>query len=338
MVDTNVAALEKDEARFLQDFSLTLSERYSSSEDEKLLDDSAVLAHEIPLRIKQAVNRFRLEDSESWLVLRGHLVDQQRIGLTPVDWRNRPLRGAACPEEILLILYSALLGDPFGWRTQQDGRLIHEVFPIQKDKHAQLGTGSSEVLTWHTEDAFHPFRADYLLLFAMRNHDRVPTTVGRLDLKSIHSDLIQVLFEERFIIRPDESHLPHNNTAAESGNAAFDQISSMQSNPNLVAILEGDRASPYVRLDPYFMDTPHGDHEARAALKAIISAIDANMSEVALQSGDLLFLDNRRAVHGRPAFRAKFDGSDRWLKRINVTRDLRKSRYARDSSKCRLIG
>ena len=34
---------------------------------------------------------------------------------------------------------------------------------------------------------------------------------------------------------------------------------------------------------------------------------------------------------------AKYDGTDRWLKRINVTRDLRKSRGSRSHSASRLI-
>jgi hypothetical protein len=34
-------------------------------------------------------------------------------------------------------------------------------------------------------------------------------------------------------------------------------------------------------------------------------------------------------VHGRKPFKARHDGTDRWLKRLDVTLDLRKSRAAR---------
>jgi len=37
-------------------------------------------------------------------------------------------------------------------------------------------------------------------------------------------------------------------------------------------------------------------------------------------------------VHGRKPFTARFDGTDRWLKRVCITRDLRKSRDARAHS------
>lgn len=41
------------------------------------------------------------------------------------------------------------------------------------------------------------------------------------------------------------------------------------------------------------------------------------------------FLDNCRIVHERKPFKARHDGTDRWLKRLNVACDLRKSRSSR---------
>lgn len=43
---------------------------------------------------------------------------------------------------------------------------------------------------------------------------------------------------------------------------------------------------------------------------------------VRLEPGDLLVVDNRRAIHGRSAFPARYDGFDRWLQRMYVARDL----------------
>ena len=61
------------------------------------------------------------------------------------------------------------------------------------------------------------------------------------------------------------------------------------------------------------------------------------MTEVVLRPGDVLFIDNYRVVHGRKPFKARYDGTDRWLKRIGVTRDLRKSRAARETAASRII-
>jgi alpha-ketoglutarate-dependent taurine dioxygenase len=84
------------------------------------------------------------------------------------------------------------------------------------------------------------------------------------------------------------------------------------------------------------MDVPEDD-EAQAALNALVRAVDNCLMEVVLKPGDCLFVDNYKAVHGRKSFKAKYDGTDRWLKRVNITRDLRKSRNARAHSASRII-
>ena len=61
------------------------------------------------------------------------------------------------------------------------------------------------------------------------------------------------------------------------------------------------------------------------------------MKDVRLQPGDIAFIDNYRAVHGRESFRARYDGTDRWLKRLNITRNLRGSRAWRPAADHRII-
>jgi enduracididine beta-hydroxylase len=94
---------------------------------------------------------------------------------------------------------------------------------------------------------------------------------------------------------------------------------------------------PYIRLDPYFMDRDQLDPEAQEALDAIVRSLDAALQDLVLRPGDFVFIDNYRTVHGRRPFKARYDGHDRWLKRINITKDLRKSRDARLASAERLI-
>lgn len=61
------------------------------------------------------------------------------------------------------------------------------------------------------------------------------------------------------------------------------------------------------------------------------------MRDIILQPGDCCFIDNYRAVHGRKPFTANYDGYDRWLKRLNITRDLRKSQKMRAKPLSRVI-
>jgi Fe(II)/alpha-ketoglutarate-dependent arginine beta-hydroxylase len=300
---------------------------FEKLDSDEALHRATVLAHQLPTRIRLYLNAFRLEQLSGVLCISGYVVDQDRVGPTPAHWRDRPHSSPAHREELLLLLYGSLLGDPFSWGTQQDGRLIHDVIPIRGHEHEQLGSSSEALLTWHTEDAFHPMRGDFLSFACIRNPYRAVTTVGYADSLDLPVSVEQVLFEERFIIRPDESHLAKNNSVP--GPEAFENIEQMQRNPDRVAVLFGDPNQPYIRADPYFMTVEDNDHEARTALDELVKAMDELMCDVRLESGDFCFLDNFRVVHGRMPFKARHDGTDRWLKRINLTSDLRKSKAAR---------
>ena len=296
---------------------------FGSDEDLRL---STLFAHELPSRIRYALNSFRLERMSGVLRISGYIVDHDRIGSTPGHWRGQPSPATTRREELLLILFSSLLGDPFAWATQQNGRLIHDVLPIKGHEYEQLGSSSESPLTWHTEDAFHPLRGDFLSFACLRNPYATATTIGYADALNLPDTTKAVLFEERFMIRPDESHLAKNNTAADA--VTFADIDEMQNNPRPIAILFGDPARPYIRADPYFMSVDSDDHEARYALEQFVKEMDGKMVDLQMESGEFCFLDNFRVVHGRKPFKARHDGTDRWLKRANVARDLRKSRAA----------
>ncbi|MEU6431365.1 guanitoxin biosynthesis L-enduracididine beta-hydroxylase GntD [Microbispora sp. NPDC046973] len=308
---------------------------FAHMESDEALHRANLLAHELPPRIRLAMDAFRLERTSGVLRISGYEVDQERVGPTPAHWRECPRPSPTRREDLMLILLSSLLGDPFAWATQQDGRLIHDIIPIRGHEQEQLGSSSDALLTWHTEDAFHPLRGDFLSFACIRNPYAAATTIGYSDALNLPESVTSVLFEERFTILPDESHLAKNNSAP--ARATFQGVEEMQHNPTLVPVLFGDPADPYIRADPYFMRVAPDDHEAQAALDHFVKQMDENMVDLSLEAGEFCFIDNFRVVHGRKPFKARHDGTDRWLKRINVTRDLRKSRAQRPSSQERLI-
>jgi hypothetical protein len=61
---------------------------------------------------------------------------------------------------------------------------------------------------------------------------------------------------------------------------------------------------------------------AQSALAALHRAVKTATQHVVLAAGDLLVIDNDRAVHGRTPFTPRYDGTDRWLKRSLVMRAL----------------
>ncbi|MDT7543402.1 MAG: hypothetical protein QOE33_3306 [Acidobacteriota bacterium] len=323
----------------------TVTARYTSVEDKNFLDEMNVIAHDLPQRVRRFLNNFKYHELPGGACLiTGYLVDDERIGRTPNHWSEKHEVSPTLDEELLFALFGSLLGDVIGWMTQQDAYLIHDVLPIKSDEDAQISTGSLQPIWWHNEDAFHPFRGDYVSLMCLRNPDGVPTTLASMDMLKLNPRQINILFEPHFIQQPDESHAEKNGAArhhlAETDDDlsknAYQHIEDMHRNPMKRPILYGVKQSPYICIDPYFMSPP-GNDEAQSALNALISAVDSCLSEVVLNPGDFLFVDNFRAVHGRRPFKAKYDGRDRWLKRMNVTRDLRKSRSARTTCTSRVI-
>jgi hypothetical protein len=59
---------------------------------------------------------------------------------------------------------------------------------------------------------------------------------------------------------------------------------------------------------------------------------------VVLKPGDLLLVANHRLVHGRQAFRPRYDGTDRWMRHCMVTLDLGRSLARRPSAEDRRVG
>lgn len=318
--------------------------RYGQVENQEFLDEADVIAHDLPRRLRKAMRAFRLfEPDEALLMVSGWPVDEEKIGPTPTHWKQQGPENDTAAEDMLLVLLGSLLGEPIAWSTQQDGRVVHHILPIKGHEQEQLGSGSEVLLTWHVEDAFHPYRGDYLGMMCLRNPDRVPTTFAPIRKVRLTPDQLTVLSSPHFTIRPDESHLPRNR-----GNGshppeveavlqrAYQKIEQMWKEPEKIPVLFGDPRAPYIRLDPYFMDEPE-DPVARSTFQELTRQIEEALEDQVLEPGDFCFIDNFQAVHGRKPFKARYDGRDRWLKRINVARDLRKSRESRLSAASRVL-
>ncbi|MFD0884204.1 guanitoxin biosynthesis L-enduracididine beta-hydroxylase GntD [Streptosporangium algeriense] len=322
-----------------------LAQRHDTVESAEFQRESRTYAEELPRRVRQAINEYKLTERSGTLVISGLPVDDASLGPTPADWKEKRTSSTTLRHDIAFFLVAALLGEPIGWATQQDGRVMHDIFPIKKYEHDQIGWGSAQDLTWHTEDAFHPLRTDYLGLMCLRNLEGVETTVADVADVELDPEVRALLSERRFFILPDDSHRPQNGVAAgtehdervaELRERSLRAVERALSDPEPIAVLFGDPHSPYVRVDPHYMRGAQGEVE-QAALEKFCSAVDSVLTGVVLKPGDIFFLDNYRVVHGRKPFRARFDGTDRWLRRLNVTRDLRKSREFRLDGAARVI-
>lgn len=295
--------------------------RHASVEDLGFLDEAATYAQELPRSLRAFLNDFRIREPAGLCLISGYPVDDSKIGKTPPHWRGGSSNGSggspALEEEIFLNLCGALLGEAIGWAHQRDGLICQDLLPIKGHEHEMLGSGSKQDLVWHTEDARYAHRGDYIGLMCLRNPDAVPTTFVSIDEIEVDRAKVKPLFEPRFVFLPDPSH-------------------PADSERERAAVLFGDPEDPYVRFDPYSMEEPESE-EDREAFDYLVRVVDQALTGIALEAGDCVFIDNYKTVHGRSSFKPRFDGTDRWLKRVNITRDLRKSRGVRQGTASRVI-
>ncbi|HEY5835775.1 guanitoxin biosynthesis L-enduracididine beta-hydroxylase GntD [Streptomyces sp.] len=328
-------SLNQQEAEEISGLLAELRDDFASAEEPEFLLDAPVHARRLPRRVQDHLNRFRREEP-GFTVITGHRVDDTVVGPTPSHWNQLGTPSPTLDQDLLLVLYGALLGDVFGWATQQDGRMVHDVLPIKVNEGQQLGSAADVLLDWHTEDAFHPHRPDWVVLACLRNPTDTPTTIATADHLRLSDEDVAVLFEPRFRILPDNSHLPQHNSAP---GVDFGAVERMFTDAPSIPLLWGDPDRPYMRVDRSFWGVADpADVTAGAVLERFTDAIEAQLREVVLRPGDFCFLDNYKVAHGRKPFPARYDGTDRWLKRVCVTRDLRKSRTDRPHLLSQVLG
>lgn len=226
----------------------------------------------------------------------------------------RDIHPAAAAMSVIL----GCLGEQYGFSPELGGRIVQDILPERAFEAHEISVGSAVGLSSHVEMAFSPFRSDYVALLCLRaDHDRqAATPVASIDaiLPLLDSKTVGVLSEPRFRTRVDRSYLLETEV---KGDLWIDPI----------CVFNGPSSRPHLRID--FAETQGKDTAAEEALRTLGQAIvDAEIA-VKLLSGDLLIIDNNRAVHGRTPFIARYDGHDRWLLRAFVTKDLRRSEHLR---------
>ncbi|MFI6157162.1 TauD/TfdA family dioxygenase [Kitasatospora sp. NPDC051170] len=250
-----------------------------------------------------------VDTADGLFVLRGLDVDDAELGPTPGHWSTVADAGALW--DVVLLLVSALMGTPIAWDGQQDGRFVHNIVPSPGHESEQTGASSSVLLTPHTEDAFHPGRAHLLLLCCMRNHDEIATTAASVRLAGLsQADLDQLK-------RPVAPILPDD---------AYEEARRFGGRPDPVPTLFDSPEGLTMRYDPAYTPLDETDGAWREAYDRLGRELARVSVAVSLEPGDVLVVDNDLVVHGRVPFRARYDGTDRWLKRASVRVENRSTR------------
>jgi L-asparagine oxygenase len=299
-----VRGLADEIAVTIDDMAGTRERTAATLADPRLIDliDARVAA--VPASVRAAlrppatatgvaiVDRLPLHDAE--------------LGPTPRDWREAAAwsgdparRESSFRLDVTMLLLARCAGEPFGWQGQQRGRLVNNIVPSPGHEHEQSGASSVTLLAPHTEDAFHPDRAHLLLLGCLRNPDLVGTTVSCVREARLSPEQRERLAAPALPILPDVSY-----------GDDFDD----RTTPPIATLADG----PTLRYDPAYTPLERADTEFRDAYTQLSTELERVARTAVLEPGQLLLVDNDVVVHGRVPFAPHYDGTDRWLKRVNI--------------------
>ncbi|MEU6681611.1 TauD/TfdA family dioxygenase [Streptomyces sp. NPDC046832] len=262
---------------------------------------------EMPRVIREAVTTFRHRSNDyEGLLVRGLPVDAE-LPATPAD-PGRKVDKPTWLSELWLAGFASALGFPLAYLQEKHGLLFQNVAPTPHNAANLSSESSAILLDFHTETAFHPHMPDFLMLHCLRSdHDGIARTI----LASVRMALPHLSLADRC-----ELFLPQFRTGVDF---SFGSANGVQGNGPTLPVLYGNPYDPYMTFDLDLMvgETPH----AQQALEALRSAVNKVRRWVRLSPGDLLIVNNRRAVHARSEFPARFDGRDRWLQRVCLVSD-----------------
>jgi L-asparagine oxygenase len=269
----------------------------------------------LPERLIEALYSFGRWGSPSGaLIISGIQVSE--VPETPGD--NSENLGAQTTLARMQAICNEMLGRMVAYEAEGSGRLFQDMVPARAAKRAQTSLSSEVELEVHTEQAFSALRPDYLSLACLRGDPNAQTYLFRaLDvLAHVGDDAARMLRQPLWTMGVDESFRI----------GGHDFVHGDMRGP--VPVISGSAYDPIMVLDQDLMKGV--DRRAREVLGEIWDLYMGYRHSYTLSPGQILILDNNRVAHGRSNFTARFDGTDRFIIRSFVVRDLMKSLHARE--------
>jgi len=293
-----------------------------SEEPERFCSLSKELSKQLPERIIDILLSFSKIGSETGFLLIRNLEIDENIPKTPES------NGYKVGEQTILARIQSLfintISDMISYEAEGYGRLFQDVVPVESMSKNQTSIGSSVELEIHTEQAFSKLRPDILSLACLR---------GDLDAYT-HILPVQYILNN---LNHDEKNLLREPLWKTGVDLSFkidghEFIDGDVRGP--MPIISGHHKDPLLVFDQDLMTGVTEDSDKM--VKKIIDIYYKHRLRHNLKPGEIILVDNNRAVHGRSPFFPKYDGYDRFLIRCFGTFDYDKSEYAR-TNKSRTI-
>jgi L-asparagine oxygenase len=234
---------------------------------------------------------------------------------TPPDNRSHLGEGTTLARVQAIVNHAC--GEMVAYQAEGYGRLYQDMVPNRAQAQSQTSLGSRVELELHTEQAFSKLKPDVLSLACLRGHPDAKTYV-----LPAHLLLAELEPAERALLREPLWMTGVDGSFCQDGHAFLEG-----DKRGPLPIVAGAEEDPTIVFDQDLMSglTP----EAQAMIGRIVEVYRARRFAHTLKPGQILLVDNLRAVHGRSPFAPSFDGSDRFIIRSFAVRDLLRTRYAR---------
>ena len=309
-----------------QEFDQLLSEITASPNEtpDVYCREVKQLTHRLSPVIQQQLCNFAKHGSPDtgFLLFTNLSVDPSLLPHTPAS--NTHHIGETTDLAHIQALFLQHISEMVAYEAEGHGRLFQDIVPNPTLSTAQTSLGSQTELEIHTEQAFSNLRPDFLSLACLRGDPDAFTYILPVQVLIVH-------------MTPEEQALLREPLWMTGVDLSFKRaINSMTRYKKEflegdlrgpMPILYGPMDAPHLRFDQDLMRglTVDADH----MIKKIVEIYYAHRLRHCLSPGEIMIVDNRRAVHGRSPFSPRYDGNDRFLVRCFSKIDYESTAYAR---------
>lgn len=294
-----------------------------SDNPEAFCNSAKTLSKQLPTQIKDTLDNFiKVGNDKEFLLISGLESAIENLVETPNN--NYSKIGEKTTLAKIQAICISYISEMIAYEAEGYGRLFQDVVPIQSMEKEQTSIGSAIELEIHTEQAFSELKPDILSLACLRGDANALTYI--LPVKTIinrlSNDEITLLKQPLWKTGVDLSFKLHGHEFQNGDIRGPMPILSTTSSYDVRHILTFDQ-------DLMFGITPR----SHRMVKKIVDIYYENRIAHNLKPGQIIFIDNRHAVHGRSPFYPKYDGNDRFLVRCFSVFDYMKSIIARNNSR-----
>jgi L-asparagine oxygenase len=260
------------------------------------------LSNALPENIQKTLQNFVIHGTISgFLLFKLNNLINETIPDTPPN-NNYKVGEKLTLSKMQAILLS-FISNIVSYEAEGYGRIFQDIVPDIKMSDQQSSVGSSKELEIHTEQAFSKLKPDFLSLSCIRGDYNAFTYI--LPVHIILSNLDEY---DRELVRQPLWTIGVDYSFKLNGN---EFIEGNIRGP--IPIISGTEEDPILVFDQDLMIGT--TIEANEIIKKITDIYYQHRIKHCLQAGEIIIIDNRRAVHGRSCFAPLYNGKDRFLVR-----------------------